>query len=162
MWPKHVHAGWKFAYCKTTDHRQATVNWPPTQRQVVLCQSTTDHQLINRFSTDTPTHGQVLHRPTDHQLTNRLYTDPPTQRQVLHRPTDSPTGYPPTHRLLIESIDHQLFDSTKLILTEVGRRPVGGRWFCNTPWNIQGTLKSSFSFILKRIIIVIICLTFSL
>ena len=36
-----------------------------------------------------------------------------------------------------------------------------GRWFCNTPSKLQGTLKSSISFILKRIII-IICLTFLL
>ena len=37
-----------------------------------------------------------------------------------------------------------------------------GRWFCNTPWKFQETLKSSISFILKHIIIIIIWLTFLL
>ena len=72
MWPKHVHAGWKFAYYKTTDHWQVivnrppthnrlfTVNWPPTDQRLTDRSSTnpttTDHQLTDRFSTDTPTH----------------------------------------------------------------------------------------------------------
>ena len=54
--------------------------------------------------------------PIDHR--------PPTHRQVLYQHTDSPTGPPPTqwftNRLSTDPIDHQLFGSTKLIITEVG------------------------------------------
>ena len=79
MWPELVHAGWKFVYYKTTNHRQATVNRPPTQRQVVHRQSTTDSL------TGSP-------QPNDHW--------PPTHRQFLHQHTDSPTGPPPTDPMI--------------------------------------------------------------
>ena len=127
----------------------------------------------------TPTHQPVLYQCNDHGHANSLTGpqpshQPPNHQQVIHQHTDSTTGLPPTHwftnRLSTNPPTHQVnwpptiwlnrtyFNRGWLVV--VGGLSVVGSFVI--PWKFQETLKSSISFNLKHILIIIISLTFLL
>ena len=144
----------------------------------------TDHRHNDRLSTaneppntNSPTSPLPMQRPRTRQLTDRSSTIPPT--------TDSLTGYTPTHRLNNRSstnpLIHQQVISTNPPTHQVNWPPtiwlnrtyfnrgwlvvVGGLSVVGSfviPWKFQETLKSSISFNLKHIVIIITSLTFLL
>ena len=141
----------------------------------------TDHRHNDRLSTaseppntNSPTSPLPMQRPRTRQLTDRSSTIPPT--------TDSPRGYTPTHRLNNRSSTNPLIHQQVIHqptthqvnwprtiwlngtyfgwLVVVGGLSVVGSFVIL--WKFQETLKSSISFNLKHIIIIIISLTFLL